>query len=111
MAKKNKQLVLAFFESETAAKQAAEGLKQWDKAHPDVKAGAVGVIAKDAKGKVKEDLLGPRAGKKGAGIGLILGVIAAVPDRRAQPARRRSGRRGRRRGRGGVLPQTPGPLG
>ena len=68
MAKKNRQLVLAFFNSEAAAQQAANELKKWDKANPDVKAGAVGVIAKDAKGTVKEDLLGPRGARRARGL-------------------------------------------
>ncbi len=79
MAAKNKQLVLALFASEALARQAAEDLKQWDKANEDVKAGAVGVLVADEKGHIKEHLLGPRAGKKGAGIGMVLGLIAAVP--------------------------------
>ncbi len=79
MAKESQQLVLAFFDSEAAAQQAADELKKWDKSNDDVKAGAVGVIALDAKGKIKEDLLGRRAGGKGAKIGAVLGVIAAIP--------------------------------
>jgi hypothetical protein len=62
-----------------AAQQAAEDLKQWDKANDDVKAGAVGVLLSDGKGGIKQDLTGPRAGGKGAAIGAILGLIAAVP--------------------------------
>lgn len=79
MAQKNKQLVLALFDNEQAAKQAADALKQWDKANKEVKAGAVGVLVKDDKGKVKQELLGPRAWGKGAGIGAILGIVAAIP--------------------------------
>ena len=79
MAKQNKQLIIALYENEAAARQAAEGLKQWDKANDDVKAGAVGVLVTDGKGGIKQDLTGPRAGGKGATIGAILGLIAAVP--------------------------------
>lgn len=76
---KHKQLVLAFFDTEAAAQTAADSLTKWDKANKDVKAGAVGVLVKDDKGNVKQELLGPRAAGKGAGIGLILGIIAAIP--------------------------------
>lgn len=79
MAKQNKQLIIALYENEASAQQAAEDLKAWDKANDDVKAGAVGVLVTDGKGGIKQDLTGPRAGGKGAAIGAILGLIAAVP--------------------------------
>ena len=79
MADKNQQLVLAIFDSEDVARAAVDELKKWDKANDDVKAGAIGIIAKNAKGELKDDLLGARAGGKGAKIGLILGVVAAIP--------------------------------
>ena len=79
MAKHNKQLIIALYDNAVAAQQAAEDLKQWDKANDDVKAGAVGVLLSDGKGGIKQDLTGPRAGGKGAAIGAILGLIAAVP--------------------------------
>jgi hypothetical protein len=79
MAKQNKQLIIALYDHEAAAQQAAEELKAWDKANDDVKAGAVGVLVSDGKGGIKQDLTGPRAGGKGAAIGAILGLIAAVP--------------------------------
>lgn len=71
---KNKQLVLAFFDSEAAADQAVSDLKAWDKADKDIKLGAIGVLVKDDKGKVKTHKLGSRQW----GIGAILGAIAAV---------------------------------
>jgi uncharacterized membrane protein len=73
----DKELVLAYFENEEAADKAAEALKAWDKASEEIKLGNVGVLVKDADGKIKEQKLGPRDTKKGAGIGLVLGVIAA----------------------------------
>jgi uncharacterized membrane protein len=72
-------LVLAFFDIEAAADQAAEALKNWEKATEYMKVDAIGVVAKDENGKVKEHKLGKRAGKKGMGIGVALGVIAAIP--------------------------------
>jgi hypothetical protein len=73
------QLVLAFFASEDAADQAANALRNWEKASEYMKVDAVGVLVRDSNGKIKEDKLGKRAGKKGMGIGVALGVIAAIP--------------------------------
>jgi uncharacterized membrane protein len=41
---------------------------------------AIGVLVKDDDGKVKEHKLGKRAGKRGMGIGVALGLIAAIPS-------------------------------
>lgn len=76
---KNKHLVLAFFKDEASADKAVADLKAWDKATKSVKLGSIGVMVKDAKGKVKTHKLGTRAYGRGAGIGVILGLIAAVP--------------------------------
>jgi len=72
------QLVLAFFNSEDLADKAVAELKEWDKASDDIKLGAIGVLVKDEKGKIKTQKLGSRAGGKGARTGIILGVIAAI---------------------------------
>lgn len=69
-----KQLVLAFFEKEAIADGAVNELKNWDKASKDIKLGAIGVLVKDDKGKVKTQKLGSRQW----GIGVVLGAIAAV---------------------------------
>jgi uncharacterized membrane protein len=69
-----KQLVLAFFENEVAADSAVQAVKQWDKASKDIKLGAIGVLVKDDKGKVKTHKLGSRK----TGIGAVLGVIAGM---------------------------------
>jgi uncharacterized membrane protein len=73
----DKQLVLAYFNDEAAADKAAGELKSWDEASEDIKLGNVGVLVKDTDGKVKQHKLGPRDTAKGAGIGLVLGVVAA----------------------------------
>jgi hypothetical protein len=70
----NKQLVLAFFADEAAADQAVDQIKQWDKADKDIKLGAIGVLVKDDKGKVKTHKLG----KRKTGTGVVLGVLAAI---------------------------------
>lgn len=71
---RNQQLVLAFFDSETAADNAVNELKNWDKATKDIKLGAIGVLVKDDKGKIKTHKLGSRR----TGLGAVLGVLAAM---------------------------------
>jgi uncharacterized membrane protein len=73
------KLVLAFFPSEDLADEAAMVLKNWEKASEHMKVDGVGVLVKDENGEVKEHKLGKRAGKKGMGIGVALGVVAAIP--------------------------------
>jgi uncharacterized membrane protein len=69
-----KQLVLAFFKNEAAADEAANNLKHWDKASKEVKLGAIAVLVKDDKGKIKTQKLGQRR----TGAGAVLGALAAV---------------------------------
>ena len=69
-----KQLVLAFFENEAAADQAVDAVKQWDKASKEIKLGAIGVLVKDDKGKIKTHKLG----KRKTGTGAVLFGLAAV---------------------------------
>lgn len=72
----DKKLVLGIFADEAAADAAVEPLKAWDKGTEDVTLGAIGVLVVDDKGQIKEHKLGQRSGGKGAGIGLVLAVIA-----------------------------------
>jgi hypothetical protein len=69
-----KQLVLAFFANEAAADSAVKNIKEWDKASKDVKLGAIGVLVKDDKGKVKTQKLG----QKKTGTFAVLGALAGV---------------------------------
>jgi len=69
-------VVLAFFNDEADADDAAEQMKAWDKWEDDVKLNAIGVLALDKNGKIKTHKLGRRSVGKGAGIGLVLAVIA-----------------------------------
>ena len=68
------QRVLAFFENEAAADGAVNGMKQWDKASKEIKLGAIGVLVKDDKGKIKTHKLG----KRKTGTGAVLFGLAAV---------------------------------
>jgi len=72
----DKQVIIGTFSDEAAADAAVESLKAWDKATEQVTLGAIGVLVLDEKGQVKEHKLGARSGKTGAGIGLVLAVIA-----------------------------------
>jgi hypothetical protein len=74
------QLVLAFFDTEDAADQAAKALQGWEKATEYLKVDAIGVLVKGDDGMVKEHKLGKRAGKRGMGIGVALGLVAAIPS-------------------------------
>jgi uncharacterized membrane protein len=75
--KKDSHMILAYFDTFEAAEAAAKELKGWDKASPDVKLGAIGVLHQTEKGKIKTKKYGPRSTGKGAAIGLILGILAA----------------------------------
>ncbi len=68
------QLVLAYYGSEEEADMAVESLKRWDKTSQEIELGAIGILIKDDKGKVKTH----KIGKRNTGIGAIFGVIAAV---------------------------------
>ncbi len=73
-------LVLARFNDEASADEAVVALKAWDKANMLVKLGGIGILVKDENGKIKEYKLGQSEGKKGVGIGALLGIIAAIPS-------------------------------
>jgi len=69
------KLVLGIYADEATADTAATSLMAWEKAN-DVVHRPVGVLVADDNGQIKEHKLGQRSGKKGAGIGLVLAVIA-----------------------------------
>jgi hypothetical protein len=70
------QLVLAYFENEAAADGAVNQIKGWDKASKDVKLGAIGILVKDDKGKVKTQKLGARKTKTGALLFGLAGLLS-----------------------------------
>jgi uncharacterized membrane protein len=76
---REKVLVLSVFDTEQQADEAASALKTWNKAGDDIKFGGIGILVKDADGQIKQHKVGPRSGGKGAGVGLVLGVVAAIP--------------------------------
>ena len=73
----DKQVVLAIFNDEAAADAAVESLKEWNKtSNLDINLTSIGVLVLDDAGKIKTHKLGSRSTAKGAGIGLVLAVVA-----------------------------------
>jgi uncharacterized membrane protein len=72
----DKTLVIAFFEDEDAADAAVKEIKEWDKGRKDVKLGAIGVLVKDDKGKIKTHKLGQRRTALGAILFAIAGILS-----------------------------------
>jgi hypothetical protein len=69
------RMVLGIFADEAAADVAVKSLMDWEHEN-EVVPRPVGVLVVDEKGQVKEHKLGQRSGKAGAGIGLVLAVVA-----------------------------------
>lgn len=65
---------MAFFPDEAAADNAVNNIKMWDKATKEIKLGAIGVLVKDDKGKIKSHKLG----QKKTGTFAVLGALAGV---------------------------------
>jgi hypothetical protein len=70
----NKTVVLAIFNNEASAENAAASLKDSGVTKGD----AVGVLVLDEKGKIKTDKVGKRSMGKGAGIGVALALVTPV---------------------------------
>jgi uncharacterized membrane protein len=70
----DRMLVLAIFGNEGAADNAAAAMKDTGLTSTD----AIGVLAVDATGKLKEEKVGARSSGKGAGIGAALVLLGPV---------------------------------
>jgi uncharacterized membrane protein len=70
----SKTLVLAIFDDEPAADEAAAALRSSGAAEHD----AIGVLALDANGGLKEEKVGARSMGKGAGVGAALFLLGPV---------------------------------
>lgn len=77
MANKNKHVIIGYFPSKESATEAAALLKQWDKAHDDIKLGGMGILTWE-DGKIKTRKVGNRASGTGAKWGLILGAATGI---------------------------------
>lgn len=76
----SKQLVLAVFPDEAAADRGIEALKSWDTLNKDLDFEAIGVLALDENGKFKQRKMGRHRTGTGAGIGFVLGILAAATN-------------------------------
>lgn len=77
----SRHLVLAVFEDQAAATGAAEWLKTWERTNRDVddiKFGAMAVLTADEDKEIKVHRVGKRDVGSGAGVGLIIGVLAGA---------------------------------
>ena len=70
----DRQLVLAVFPNEAAADTAAVALKDSDLADGD----AIGILALDDDGKLKQDKVGAHSTGKGAAIGGVIAVFSTA---------------------------------
>ena len=76
----SKQVVLAVFPDEAAADHGVEALKSWDLLNKDLDFQAIGVLVLDENGKFKQRKMGRHHTGAGAGIGFVLGVLAAATN-------------------------------
>ncbi|HEX6868437.1 MAG TPA: hypothetical protein VF119_06510 [Candidatus Limnocylindrales bacterium] len=72
----DQQVIVAIFDDEAAADAAVAALNAWEHDTVDMDLDAIGVLVADDDGRIKEHKLGRRSTGKGAGIGLVLAVIA-----------------------------------
>jgi uncharacterized membrane protein len=78
MALHYQQLVMAYFDRFETAEAAAKSLMAWDRASSDIRLGAIGVLHQAEGGKVKTKKYGYHNTGKGASIGVIMGILAAM---------------------------------
>jgi len=77
----NRHLVVAVFENEAAAVEAADWLKKWERTGRDVddiKFGAMGVLTAGEDREIKIRRVGRHDAGAGAGVGLIIGALAGA---------------------------------
>ncbi len=77
MSNKNRNLIVAYYESADAADEAAQKLKLWDKAVDEIKLGGMGIITLQGD-KLKTHKVGARASGTGAKWGTILGATGGL---------------------------------
>ena len=77
MSNKNRNLIVAYFDTADAADAVAVKLKLWDKDHKEIKLGGMGIITME-DGKLKTDKVGARAAGTGAKWGTILGAAGGL---------------------------------
>lgn len=78
MSDEKNNLIIAYFASEAAAKEAAEAIKEWDKDLGAIDLGAIGILSMDKKGKLKTHKVGEHATGSGAKWGTAIGAAAGI---------------------------------
>jgi uncharacterized membrane protein len=78
MAKTETQLVIAYFDSVDKAGEAAKALQSRDKERHEITVDAIGVLYQTDDGKIKTKKYGHHNTGKGAKVGLLIGVLAAL---------------------------------
>jgi uncharacterized membrane protein len=69
-----KRLVISIFDAEAAADEAAAALQEAGAVFDD----AIGILAVDEHGKLKEHSIGATSGGKGAAAGAVLGLLGPI---------------------------------
>ena len=77
MSNKNRNLIVAYFDTADEADAVAVKLKLWDKDHKEIKLGGMGIITME-DGKLKTHKVGARAAGTGAKWGTILGAAGGL---------------------------------
>jgi hypothetical protein len=72
------QVVISIFPDEAAADAAVNELKSWGELDDEIKLSAIGIMAVGDDGKLKTHKVGSHSAAKGAGIGVILSLVAPV---------------------------------
>jgi uncharacterized membrane protein/predicted flap endonuclease-1-like 5' DNA nuclease len=77
MSNKNRNLIVAYFDTADEADAVAVKLKVWDKDHKEIKLGGMGIVTLE-DGKLKTHKVGSRAAGTGAKWGTILGAAGGL---------------------------------
>ena len=77
MSNKNRNLIIAYFDTADTADAVAVKLKLWDKAVKDIKLGGMGIITLEDD-KLKTHKVGARAAGTGAKWGTVLGATGGL---------------------------------
>ncbi|MFN2206096.1 MAG: hypothetical protein ACK2UT_09290, partial [Candidatus Promineifilaceae bacterium] len=77
MSNKNRNLIVAYFDTADEADAVAVKLKLWDKDRKDIKLGGMGIVTMEDD-KLKIDKVGARAAGTGAKWGTILGAAGGL---------------------------------
>jgi hypothetical protein len=77
MANKNRNVVIAYYESLQKANAAIEQLREWDRSNPDILLGGIALMYWDGQ-KIVTEQAGNKAAGTGAKVGTVVGVAAGI---------------------------------